>query len=43
MSAAKPIELRRPIAFDDAMRRAMKVPPPPKKSKPKKVWRKKKR
>jgi hypothetical protein len=39
---AKPVKIDQPIKFDDAMRRAMRVPPPPsgKKAK-KKVWRKK--
>jgi len=44
MPKAQPVILPRPVKFDDAMRRAVKVPPPPsgKKAK-KKVWRKKRR
>jgi hypothetical protein len=44
MPAAKPIRLEHAIKFDDAMRRAMRVPPPPTGKKAKrKVWRKKQR
>jgi hypothetical protein len=43
MPQAKFLKPDKTIKFDDAMRRAMRVPPPPKKSKPKKVWRKKRR
>jgi hypothetical protein len=44
MPAAKPIQLKRPIKFDDAMRKAMRIPPPPSGKKAKaKVWRKKRR
>ena len=41
---SKPVALPKPIKFDDAMRRLVRLPPPPtgKKAK-KKVWRKKKR
>jgi hypothetical protein len=42
MPVAKPVKLPSPIKFDDAMRKAMRVPPE-KKTKPKKVWRKKRR
>jgi len=44
MPAAKFLKPDRLIKFDDAMRKAMRVPPPPsgKKAK-KKVWRKKRR
>jgi hypothetical protein len=44
MPTAKFLKPDKPIKFDDAMRRAMRVPPPPsgKKAK-KKVWRKKRR
>jgi len=44
MPAAKPVKLPRPLKFDEAMRKGMRVPPPPtgKKAK-KKVWRKKSR
>jgi len=44
MPAAKPLQLKRPIKFDDAMRTAMRVPPllTGKKAK-RKVWRKKQR
>jgi len=42
MPTAKPVKLPRPLKFDDAMRRAMRVPPPPTGKKAKrKVWRKK--
>jgi hypothetical protein len=43
MPAAKPVKIDKPIKFDDAMRRAMRVPPPTKKGKQQKVWRKKSR
>jgi len=44
MPAAKPVQLKRPIKFDEAMRKAMRVPPPPTGKKAKqKVWRKKRR
>jgi hypothetical protein len=44
MPPEKFLKPKQPIPFDDAMRRAMRVPPPPsgKKAK-KKVWRKKQR
>ena len=44
MPAAKSVQLKHALRFDEAMRRAMRVPPPPsgKKAK-KKVWRKKQR
>jgi len=42
MPAAKPVQLPRPLKFNDAMRKAMRVPPQ-KKNKPTKVWRKKRR
>ena len=42
MPAAKPVKIDKPIKFDDAMRKAMRVPPQ-KKNKPTKVWRKKRR
>jgi hypothetical protein len=42
MPAAKPVKIDKPIKFDDAMRRAMRVPPQPKKAK-QKVRRKKRR
>jgi hypothetical protein len=40
-AAAKFLKPNKPIAFDDAMRGAMRVPPPPtsKKAKRQKVWR----
>jgi hypothetical protein len=40
--AAKFLKPDKPIKFDDAMRKAMRVPPE-KKTKPQKVWRKKRR
>jgi hypothetical protein len=44
MPAAKPIRIDRPIKFDDAMRRLIRLPPLPSGKKAKrKVWRKKKR
>jgi hypothetical protein len=43
MPSAKLLKPDKPIKFDDALRGAMRVPPPPKKSKPKKAWRKKRR
>jgi hypothetical protein len=44
MTAAKPVQIKRPIKFDDAMRKAVRVPPPPSEKKAKrKVWRKKRR
>jgi hypothetical protein len=44
MLKAKPINLPTKIKFDDAMRRAMRVPPPPTgKKATRKVWRKKQR
>ena len=43
MPASKPVELKRPLKFDDAMRKAMRVPPEPKKAKQRKVWKKKRR
>jgi hypothetical protein len=42
MPTAKFLKPEKPIKFDDAMRRAMRVPPQ-KKNKPTKVWRKKRR
>jgi len=42
MPAAKFVKTEKPIKFDEAMRRAMRVPPE-KKTKPRKVWRKKRR
>jgi hypothetical protein len=42
--AAKFLKTERPIKFDDAMRRAIRVPPPPSGKKAKKrIWRKKRR
>jgi hypothetical protein len=44
MPKAKPVTLPTKIKFDDAMRKAMRVPPPPTGKKAKKrVWRKKRR
>jgi hypothetical protein len=44
MPAAKFLKPEKPIKFDDAMRRAMRVPSPPSGKKAKqKVWRKKRR
>jgi hypothetical protein len=44
MPSAKPVKLPRRIKFDDAMRRAMRIPPPPMgKKAQKRVWRKKSR
>jgi hypothetical protein len=44
MAAAKFLKPQQPIKFDEAMRRAMRVPPPPSGKKAKrKVWRKKRR
>jgi hypothetical protein len=44
MPAAKPVRIDKPIKFDDAMRRAMRVPPPPcGKKAQRKVWKKKRR
>jgi hypothetical protein len=44
MPAAKPVQLPHPISFDEAMKRTVKVPPPPSSKKAKqKVWRKKRR
>jgi hypothetical protein len=44
MPAAKPVKLPCPIQFDDAMRRVVKLPPPPSGKKVKrKIWRKKQR
>jgi hypothetical protein len=44
MPAAKPVKIDKPIAFDDAMRRLVRLPPPPSGKKAKrKVWRKKQR
>jgi len=43
MPSAKLLKPDKPIKFDDAMRRAMRVPPLPKKGKQRKVWRKKRR
>jgi hypothetical protein len=42
MPAAKFLKPEKPIKFDDAIRRAMRVQPP-KKGKQRKVWRKKRR
>jgi len=44
MPKAKPVQLVRPMRFDEAMQRLVKLSPPPsgKKAK-KKVWRKKRR
>jgi hypothetical protein len=44
MPAAKPVKIDKPIKFDEAMRKAMRVSPPTKGKKAKqKVWRKKRR
>ncbi len=44
MPKAKTVTLAHGIKFDDVMRRAMKVPPPPTGKKARqKVWRKKRR
>jgi hypothetical protein len=44
MPSAKPVIIQNQIRFDDAMRKAMRVPPPPSgKKAQKKVWRKKRR
>lgn len=44
MPAAKPVKIDKPIPFDDAMRRLVKLPPPPTgKKAQRKVWRKKQR
>jgi len=44
MPSAKPIQLKRPISFDEVMKRTVRVPPPPSGKKAKqKVWRKKRR
>jgi hypothetical protein len=44
MPKANPVVLSKKIKFDEAMRRAMRVPPPPSGKKAKrKVWRKKQR
>jgi hypothetical protein len=44
MPSAKLLKPDKPIKFDDAMRKAMRVPPPPSGKKAKqKVWRKKRR
>jgi hypothetical protein len=43
MPSAKPVQLPHPIKFDDAMRKAIRVAPQPKKGKQRKVWRKKRR
>jgi hypothetical protein len=43
MPKAKFLKPEKPIKFDEAMRKAMRVSPQPKKSKLKKVWRKKRR
>jgi hypothetical protein len=44
MPAAKPVRLKRPLEFEDAMRRLVKLPPPPSgKKAQRKIWRKKKR
>jgi hypothetical protein len=44
MPTAKFLKPAKPIKFDDAMRRAMRVPPPPTGKKAKRrVWRKKQR
>jgi len=42
--AAKPVQLKQPLGFDEAMRRLVKLPPPPTGKKAKRrVWRKKQR
>jgi hypothetical protein len=44
MPTAKFLKPEKPIKFDDAMRKAMRVPPPPSgKKAQKRVWRKKRR
>jgi hypothetical protein len=44
MPAAKRIKIDKQIEFDDAMRRLVRLPPPPSGKKAKKrVWRKKRR
>jgi hypothetical protein len=44
MPAAKPVRLDRPIKFDEAMRRLVKLPRPPSgKKSQRKIWKKKKR
>jgi ribosome maturation protein Sdo1 len=44
MPALKFLKPKHPISFDDAMQRAVRVPPPPSGKKAKrKVWRKKQR
>jgi hypothetical protein len=44
MPAKKPVALPRPMKFDEAMRRLVKLPPPPSgKKAQRKIWRKKKR
>jgi hypothetical protein len=44
MPAAKPVKIDKPLPFDEAMRRAVRIPPPPTGKKAKqKVWRKKRR
>jgi hypothetical protein len=41
MPAAKPVRLQRPIKFDDAMRRLVRLPPPPTSKKAKRATAKK--
>jgi hypothetical protein len=41
--AATPVKIEKQIKFDDALRRAMKVPPPPSGKKAKRKVRRKKR
>jgi len=44
MPTAKFLKPKEPVSFDDALRRAMLIPPPPTGKKAKrKVWRKKQR
>jgi hypothetical protein len=43
MPAAKPVKIEKPICFDEAMRRAVKVPPPLSGKKAKQKVRRKKR
>jgi hypothetical protein len=44
MPAAKPVRLKQPLHFDEAMRRLVKLPPLPSgKKAQRKVWRKKQR
>jgi hypothetical protein len=44
MPKAKPVQLVRPMRFDEAMQRLVRLPPPPTGKKAKRrVWRKKQR